>query len=69
MTRRLRNSEARMPNSVRVIPSQANRIRAAREANPTLHPLELAKRLGIHPNVVGLALDRGDRRRIKSVAK
>lgn len=55
-------------NNVRVIPSQANRIRAAKAANPQLSSLELARLTGLNRRVVELAIDKGDTRRIKSVA-
>lgn len=55
--------------SIAVITSQANRIRAAAAANPTLTPRELAFKLKLHRHLVDLALSQGDKRRIKSVAK
>ena len=58
-----------MTTNVRVIPSQANRIRAARQANPSLSPIEIARAVGLNKRVVDIALSQGDARRIKSSAK
>ena len=52
-----------------VIPTRANRIRAAAEASPKARPLELARQLGARRAEVEIALGRGDRRRIKAGAK
>lgn len=54
--------------NIAVIPSQANRIRAAQAANPKLSPRMLAASLGVHHHLVELALAQGDRRRPKSIA-
>jgi hypothetical protein len=58
-----------MLSNVRVITSQANRVRAAAEANPQLRPLEIARQLNLSTRVVQLALAQGDKRRPKSIAK
>ncbi len=57
-----------MASNVRVVPSQSNRIRALKAASPWLTHEQIAWQLHIHPNVVKLALAKGDTRRIKSVA-
>jgi hypothetical protein len=56
-------------NNVRVIPTQANRIRALKVAEPSLTPDQLARRLGTHRNIVNMALEKADIFRPKSVAK
>jgi hypothetical protein len=58
-----------LTTNVRVIPSQANRIRAARQANPDLSPLEIAQAVGLKKRVVDIALGKGDTLRRKSVSK
>ncbi len=55
--------------NVAVIPTQANRIRALRASDPRMSNLEISLRLRIHVRVVDMTLGRGDRRRVKSVAK
>lgn len=57
-----------MFSSVRVVPTLANRIRAAAAADPKATHRQLAGRLGIHWQQVDIALSKGDTRRIKSVA-
>lgn len=57
-----------MSTNVRVIPSRANRIRAAAQAHPEARPLELARLAGVKLAEVDLAISRGRARRIKSVA-
>lgn len=57
-----------MLSNVRVIPSRANRIRAAAQANPNARPLEIARLVGVKLGEVEIAFAQGDKRRIKSVA-
>lgn len=54
--------------NVRVIPTQANRIRALKAASPWLTDAQIAWQLNTHPNLVRLALEKGDKVRTKSVA-
>ena len=53
--------------NVAVIPSTSNAIRAFKQAHPKLGPREIAARLGVHHHLVELALQKGDKRRPKSV--
>jgi putative heme degradation protein len=46
--------------SIAVIPTQANRIRALKEAEPSLTARQIAVRLGVDPQIVDIALGRGD---------
>ncbi|MEO9227514.1 MAG: hypothetical protein ABI216_00995 [Devosia sp.] len=55
-------------SSIAVTPSAANLIRAQSAANPRLTPRQLAVRLGVERRQVELALQKGDTRRIKSIA-
>ncbi|MEO7224324.1 MAG: hypothetical protein ABIY37_17790, partial [Devosia sp.] len=57
-----------------VLPSRANIVRAYAAEHPGLSPFQLASELsdrvsGLKPREVSLALGRGDKRRIKSIAK
>jgi putative heme degradation protein len=54
--------------SIAVQPTKASRIRAAKAAQPTADERTIAERLGVTANEVRVALRRGGRRRIKSVA-
>lgn len=60
--------------SIVAAPSRANVIRAFAAGHPALSPFQVAHELqdrvtGLKPREVMTALSRGDKRRIKSVAK
>jgi hypothetical protein len=55
--------------NVAVIPTQANRIRALKAAEPQLLDGQIALRLGVHLRLVQITLAGGDKRRLKSVAR
>ena len=57
-----------MPTSIAVVPTNANRFRAALAANPSADPAELAKKLGIDRGEAVAAVSRKLARRTKPVA-
>lgn len=54
---------------IAVQPTKANEIRALKKANPRMTRYQIAHKLGIRAREVDVALGRGDRRRVKSVAQ
>ncbi len=54
---------------IAVQPSQANQIRAYKQAHPAVDADAIARHFGVQPVLVRNALGRGDKRRLKSAAR